>query len=337
MAVEPEHRAWPPTSVEVRYGLGRFLWGQGLEIGPGHNPFPIPNDGVSVRYVDKWWPAENSVMFPELVDAAFPEPDIVADLDRDRLRAVADATVDFVIASHVLEHLAEPIGMLADIERVVRPGGVAIVLLPDRRRTFDHTRQPTDLEHLVREFEAGIDTVDDAHIEEFLTGTGVQLADGDDRVEQIEHHRRRTVHVHCWHEVEFIEVIDHCIRHMGHRWEFLDGAVALDQGPPGHEFGWVMRKRPLDHVSSATLADRFVGAWSDWYSHRSALNGLVETLIVERQRIDALGGQEHLAGLRSQTEHLRAEVDRLTGELAATRARRSVRLVDRLARWVPRR
>src|SRR5436190_9220256 len=123
-------------TTTARRALARHLHGDGLELGPGHAPFPLPA-GVRVRYVDRWSPAENEALFPELDDPTFPVPDIVADLDRDRLGAVEDATVDFVVASHVLEHVADPLALLADIHRVLRIGGVALVLLPDRRATFD--------------------------------------------------------------------------------------------------------------------------------------------------------------------------------------------------------
>ena len=121
--------------------LARYLVGDGVELGPGHSPFPIPYSGTNVRYVDRWVPDTNRELFPELGDATFPMPDIIADLDTDRLSALDDESQDFVIASHVLEHLANPLAMLGEIHRALRSGGVALVLLPDRRRTFDPQRK----------------------------------------------------------------------------------------------------------------------------------------------------------------------------------------------------
>ena len=122
--------------------LARYLVGDGVELGPGHSPFPIPYSGTNVRYVDRWVPDTNRELFPELGEAAFPMPDIIADLDTDRLSALDDESQDFVIASHVLEHLANPLAMLGEIHRVLRSGGIALVLLPDRRRTFDQRSAP---------------------------------------------------------------------------------------------------------------------------------------------------------------------------------------------------
>ena len=52
--------------------LARYLVGDGVELGPGHSPFPIPYSGTNVRYVDRWVPDTNRELFPELGEATFP-------------------------------------------------------------------------------------------------------------------------------------------------------------------------------------------------------------------------------------------------------------------------
>src|SRR5665213_2692013 len=157
-----------PAPSEALTMLARYVSGRGLEIGPGHQPFNLRFPGVSVRYVDRWEPAQNAGLFPELGDDVFfPEPDIVSDLNVEGLSMVANESEDFVIASHVLEHLTDPVAQLADIHRVLRPGGIVLILLPDRRRTFDRARQGTTLEHLLADHAVGMQVPDDDHIEEF--------------------------------------------------------------------------------------------------------------------------------------------------------------------------
>ena len=187
--------------------LARYLVGDGVELGPGHSPFPIPYSGTNVRYVDRWVPDTNRELFPELGEAAFPMPDIIADLDTDRLSALDDESQDFVIASHALEHLANPLAMLGEIHRVLRSGGIALVLLPDRRRTFDRDRRPTPVQHLVAEYEADVTTVTDDHVEDFLRGVGEwqDAWSADARTEAIERHRQRSIHVHGRTQDEFSE------------------------------------------------------------------------------------------------------------------------------------
>lgn len=43
---------------------------------------------------------------------------------------VADATQDFVLCEHVLEHVLDPLAAAREIERVLRPGGIALVKVP---------------------------------------------------------------------------------------------------------------------------------------------------------------------------------------------------------------
>lgn len=53
--------------------------------------------------------------------------DVVGDL---LALPVADASMDFVLCEHVLEHVLDPLAGAREIERVLRPGGVALVKVP---------------------------------------------------------------------------------------------------------------------------------------------------------------------------------------------------------------
>jgi hypothetical protein len=298
-------------SVTVRQALGRHLRGNGLELGPGHSPFaPLP-PGVTVRYVDRWQPEENASLFGELgPDAGFVVPDVRADLDIDRLHAFADRSEDFVIASHVLEHVADPIGLLGEVHRVLRPGGTVLILLPDRHRTFDRARRPTSLEHLVAEHEAGVTVVDDDHLEEFLTNAyedpAVRHVIPDDAAQRsafFDLHRRRSIHVHCWDQDEFVAVLAHCIGVLGQRWEFVDAVMTPEEGPGGMEFGFLLRRGATEEPPAEAL-ERFTQSWSSWHRARTLW------LHVEADR-------EAVTGLELR---LAAEVASLREELAATRA-----------------
>jgi SAM-dependent methyltransferase len=241
LAVQPLDRA---TMLAL---LARYLVGDGVELGPGHSPFPIPYSGTNVRYVDRWVPDTNRELFPELGEAIFPMPDIIADLDTDRLSALDAESQDFVIASHVLEHLANPLAMLGEIHRVLRSGGVALVLLPDRRRTFDRDRRPTPVQHLVAEYEADVTTVSDDHVEDFLRGVGEWHDDwsADARTQAMELQRQRSIHVHCWSQDEFSETLLHVIEAGCQQWDLLD-AVFVEDVLDSVEFGYVLRKPAAD-------------------------------------------------------------------------------------------
>jgi SAM-dependent methyltransferase len=296
--------------VAGRRRLSRHLSGSGIEVGPGHNPFVLPIPGASVQYVDRWNPSENAELFPEVDPEAFPKPDIIANLDEDRLEALADQSQDFVICSHVLEHLADPLGLLADMYRVLRPGGLALILLPDRHRTSDRLRAPTALSHLVADHEAGVTRVDDAHIEEFLStaypdgSRTLKLASTAEREELLGLHRRRSVHVHCWDEAEFSGVLLYAVEHLGQRWELVDGLLTEEGGPSSIEFGYLLRRSTTEAADPAEVAARLGQS-------------------IELSRREALASSARLEQLSSELEELRSS-------MVALRATKTFRYSARL-------
>jgi predicted SAM-dependent methyltransferase len=64
----------------------------------------------------------------ELV-ALIMEPEIIC--DGATLEAVGDASLDFVIANHLLEHMADPLKGLENWIRVLRSGGILYLAVPD--------------------------------------------------------------------------------------------------------------------------------------------------------------------------------------------------------------
>jgi SAM-dependent methyltransferase len=264
--------------ASVRALLGRHLAGSGVELGPGPKPYPIVFLGVEVAYVDRWMPEDARRLFQELEpEATLPIPHYVCDLDTDRLGPLGDKSQDFVVASHVLEHVAEPIGLINEIHRVLKPGGVALILLPDRRRTFDRGRGPTPLDHLVAEFEDGATEVDDSHILEFLGAVGdpdfKRLSGGSENERRaiLDRHRQRSIHVHCWTEDEFLAVLLYTVRRLGHRWEFVDGVTVDDEGPSGIEFGYVLRRSTVN-LPADVFSMRLERTWTTWAEqHRASL------------------------------------------------------------------
>ena len=169
---------------------------------------------------------------------------MIADVDAEGLTAIESGSQDFVICSHVIEHLADPLRFLDETHRVLRPGGVALILLPDRRCTFDRDREPTPLSCLVRDHAAGATSPDDDHIVDFLLGADhghpvLIPEDPSERAELFEWHRLRSVHVHCWTEDEFPEVLGYCARELDHCWECLDRLTVAENGM---EFGYLLRR-----------------------------------------------------------------------------------------------
>ncbi len=62
-------------------------------------------------------------------------------------------TFDFVFASHVLEHVKNPLKALVEIGSILRPHGYCILILPYKEVTFDHRRPITEFKELLSHFD----------------------------------------------------------------------------------------------------------------------------------------------------------------------------------------
>ena len=183
----------------------RFVRGDGLEIGALHRPFPVPA-GARVRYVDRYTTAQLREEYPELADEPFAEVEVVD--DGERLATIADGTQDFVITSHVLEHTQDPVGALEQWLRVLRPGGVVLLALPDRRRDIDERRPPTTLDHLLADQSDGGAASRAQHYREWaeLVDLPLGYVAADDVAAHAEQLDRGdySIHFHCWTRAELL-------------------------------------------------------------------------------------------------------------------------------------
>ncbi|MGL0785183.1 methyltransferase domain-containing protein [Xanthomonas translucens] len=116
----------------------------GLEIGPLNHPI-VGKPGAQIRYADhlgrealiqKY--AAHSGVDP----AGIPEIDYIIGPD-GLLAAVGDDRFRYLIASHVIEHVPNPIKWLTDIHTLLEDGGWLALAIPDRGRCFDALRRET--------------------------------------------------------------------------------------------------------------------------------------------------------------------------------------------------
>src|SRR6266571_3674749 len=170
-------RLIPPRSFNsIRSRCG----GTGIEIGGPSavfrrwNLWPIypvvrSLDGYNFAKRTLWSEPNNrsaSFYAHELVGEASEMPD------------VADGTYDFLLASHVLEHMANPLKALQTWKRVVRPDAIILLVVPHRDATFDHRRPITTLEHLIRDFDENVSEADSTHLQEIIELHDLRLDPG---------------------------------------------------------------------------------------------------------------------------------------------------------------
>lgn len=122
--------------------------GLGLEVGPLNQPL-VTRREADVRYVDVHDRAglqdayRSHENFPlEQIE----EPDFVL-IGPDGMHslpsAVGSCTYDWVVASHVIEHVPDVVTWLQEVAEVLTDDGVLVLAVPDRRFSFDVDRDPT--------------------------------------------------------------------------------------------------------------------------------------------------------------------------------------------------
>lgn len=213
-------------TTSKRERAARWLRGSGIEIGALDTPLKVPTD-AHVLYVDRVTTEQLHEQYKELPDAVFVPVSIVG--DAQNLSALPDSSVDFVIANHLVEHLEDPIGGLREMLRVIRPGGVLYMALPDPRVTFDVDRALTPVEHVVDEFRNGTQRTREAHFTEWVENAEkhvewmqkARVKTGPERVRELLD-LDYSIHFHVWRPDTFLEFLVAAAREAGLEMEMVD-------------------------------------------------------------------------------------------------------------------
>ena len=98
------------------------------------------------------------------------------------LKYFKSETYDFIITSHVLEHIANPLLALLEWIRVLKEEGILLLVLPHKNGTFDHKRNVTTMSHLLEDFKNEIEENDLTHLPEILNLHDLNLDPGIDNM-----------------------------------------------------------------------------------------------------------------------------------------------------------
>lgn len=179
----------------------RYITGSGIEIGALHMPMVIPSS-ASVKYIDRMCVADLREQYPELNNLPLVEADIVD--NGEELGTIADESLDFVIAAHMIEHTQNPLGALENWLRVVKPGGIIFLAVPHRDHTFDADRHLTTWEHVWNDYREGPQWSRRQHFEEWVDL--VNKTPAERRAAEIAQLMEMdySIHFHVWNENSFL-------------------------------------------------------------------------------------------------------------------------------------
>lgn len=147
---------------------------RGIEIGGPSNFFskgiPIYNvaaslDGCNFSSQTMW---EGNIVEGENYNYFEDKKGFQYICEASNLEIIPSEKYDFLIASHCLEHCANTLKTIKEWVRVVKKEGVILLILPDKRYTFDQNRSITTFIHLLNDLEDDVDETDLTHLREIL-------------------------------------------------------------------------------------------------------------------------------------------------------------------------
>lgn len=345
----------------------QFLWrlfdfgsGRGLEVGPLHNT-TVPREMADVSYLDVYdreGLQRTYASQPRVDTDLIPEIDFPL-WDGERVRSVPEAIgdaarFDWVMASHVVEHVPDLIGWLQQLAEVVVDGGHLVLAVPDRRYCFDLHRPGTTVGQLLEAHERGDVVPSVRAVFDYkrghanvntpelwkgqFSGYDQRIHGLDEVVRQVDRARQgEYVDAHVWTFTpgSFAEQLVE-LRNLGlSEWCFETWRPTR---PNALEFYVVLRRLPRAGWGPEDVADEPVPALTmpDWLAddaeRRASLREVKARAAEHRRAVRRLRGR--LRKRDAQVRRLRRELRRTRRELDAVRGSRQWRLGAALLRPV---
>jgi SAM-dependent methyltransferase len=123
--------------------------------------------------------------------------------DATDLSQINSGAYDFLLSSNCLEHIANPIKALKEWRRVIKDGGVILLVLPNKESNFDHRRAVTTFDHLVDDFTKEVTERDLTHLDEILSQHDLSMDPPAGNLEEfrlrsLDNFTNRTLHHHVF-------------------------------------------------------------------------------------------------------------------------------------------
>ena len=127
---------------------------KGLEIGALASPLVKPEEGniFFVDHVDTETLLKKYGPDPSVNKADIMHVDAVWGAQTLQDCIGAGRKVDYVVASHVIEHVPDLVTWLSEIHSVLRKNGSLRLAIPDRRYTFDYLRNESRIHDVLEAY-----------------------------------------------------------------------------------------------------------------------------------------------------------------------------------------
>jgi len=151
----------------------KYCKGKGLEIGAAaHNPFGLENCLflANKEKFEFWRQSEISMC------GKYIEPDMYGDAENIPLE---DNTLDYILSSHVIEHVPNPIKAFMEWNRVLKNNGIIFMIFPKRDADPNDVNRPvSEIEDFINQYDHPQPLTDEkCHIWIFTLETMINLID----------------------------------------------------------------------------------------------------------------------------------------------------------------
>lgn len=161
------------------------------------------------------------------------------------LKAIPSAKYDFVLSSHCLEHIANPLKVMLEWLRVMKVGGYLLLVVPHKNGTFDHKRPLTTMEHLKEDFAKDMKENDLTHLEESIRLHDLSLDPEAGSFEQfktrlLNNYRYRSLHHHVFDTNLVLQILDYLRLQL----------ISVDPVMPGNIITLSQKKKDRDLIDN---------------------------------------------------------------------------------------
>jgi SAM-dependent methyltransferase len=121
---------------------------------------------------------------------------------------------DYLIASNVIEHIANPLKAVEQWILRLKLGGLLVIVAPKKESNFDHRREVTRMDHLIEDYDKGTLETDLSHLPEILKLHGLPLDPPAGNHVQFNNRSLKNIENRCLHHHVFdkdllIEILDY--------------------------------------------------------------------------------------------------------------------------------
>ncbi len=188
----------PATDENAMLPPYSLLQGEGVQCRPFTAPAPVAA-ACTLHYVDACSTQDTTKAFPEVpVEALYPIQQL-CDLDTQDLPWTAQ---DFVICLDELPRVANPIGVVQRLFQALKPGGLLLLSVPDKRHHFNRYRSLSEFATLQQRYESGFTQVPDADYIAFLQDIHPHLPPAE-QPKAVHQSRLRRESIHVWDAKHF--------------------------------------------------------------------------------------------------------------------------------------